>query len=178
MAFLDRWLRRDGIDDDEYGYDEPMEQEVFEPEPQAVSQPARRQSNRVVDFKTGAKPVQQEVVLVAPTDFGMTWQICDYVRDGKTVICNIESVPADYRQRFVDFINGASYALGGVIRPISKLIFVFAPKSTTVSVPEAVQQAEEREPFEREHAFDAQRGVRSSAAYMRQPRAFQTNYQG
>lgn len=174
MAFLDRWLRRDGIDDDEYGYDEPMEHEAYEPEPQLTNQPARRQSSRVVDFKSSGRTSQQEVVVVAPNDFSMTWQICDYVRDGKTVICNIESVPADYRQRFVDFINGAAYALSGVIRPISKLIFVFAPKSTTVSVADMAEQADARDAYERESAYEP-KAVRSTAS-MRQPRQFQTNY--
>lgn len=171
-SFLDRWLRRDGTDDDDYGYDEVMEDDGYEDEPEQHQRVQRRQGSRVVDIKSGgARTSQQEVVLVAPHDFSMTWQICDYVKENKTVICNIEAVPSDFRQRFVDFINGAAYALGGVIRPISKFIFVFAPKSTTVSIPEAVEQIERHQAFEREPQVE--RPVRSSERYMRTPRQFQ-----
>lgn len=176
MAFLDRLFRRDEMDEEEYGYEDEMQTESYQQEPQLADQPARRQSNRVVDIKSGSRQAQHEVVLLSPTDFGMTWQICDYVREGKTVICNIEGVQSDFRQRFVDFINGAAYALGGVIRPISKLIFLFAPKSTTISVPEVVEEMEERLPFEREPSAYEAPGIRSSERYMRQPRPIRTSY--
>lgn len=154
MAFLDRLFGRvtdDGgsIYDDNNGeyelYGQGGVTEEFQPgpEPEDYSPRARQRGARVVDIRQGRPERRQnEIVLLMPNSRDTIWQICDYVRDGKATICNIEGVPVEERQRFVDFIRGAAYALDGAIRPISTLIFVVAPKTTLITVPEAEGEEE------------------------------------
>ena len=51
----------------------------------------------------------------------------------KTVICNIEGISAEHRQRLVDFVTGAAYAMEGEIQPVSQLIFVFTPHTIRIN---------------------------------------------
>ncbi|NLV47658.1 MAG: cell division protein SepF, partial [Clostridiaceae bacterium] len=68
---------------------------------------------------------------------------CDHIRAGKTVICNIEKVDAKVAQRVIDFITGAAYALDGKVMPVSSVIFVVAPRQTTLVEGSIVGQSKE-----------------------------------
>ena len=68
-----------------------------------------------------------------PANIETAQQVCDDVRSGKTVICNIEKIDPKIAQRVIDFITGAAYALRGNVMPISALIFVVAPGSTSIT---------------------------------------------
>ncbi len=149
MAFFDKLLGR-GIEDDFDEFDDSYDN-YQEEEPEILKKPvpqkSRRASGKVVNFRQSetARPSQHEVMVVQPADMEAMWKICDYVVDGKTVICNIEGVAPVYRQRLVDFVTGASYAIGGEIKPISQLIFVFAPSSTMISMSGAEEDMSVRE---------------------------------
>ncbi|HHV43010.1 MAG TPA: cell division protein SepF [Clostridiaceae bacterium] len=135
MSFLDKLFGRDVDDSDIY---EEYEDDYYEPETEVMRQPvganSTKKSSRVVNFNQGSSVSNQHhVEIVEPQNMESMWQICDYVREGKTVICNIESISAEHRQRLVDFVTGAAYALEGEIQPVSQLIFVFTPHSTRVS---------------------------------------------
>lgn len=94
-----------------------------------------RPQGRVLDMRTGAEMTyDQEVVVMVPYDFEMTKVVCDHVRNGKTVICNIERIDDSTAQRVLDFILGATYALSGSLESISNKIFVVTPASTRLSV--------------------------------------------
>jgi cell division inhibitor SepF len=86
-------------------------------------------TSRVVDFKSGS---QQQVVVMQPADIESAQQACDHIRSGKTVICNIEKVDPKVAQRVIDFITGAAYALDGKVLPVSSVIFVVAPRNTSL----------------------------------------------
>ncbi|NLB08982.1 MAG: cell division protein SepF [Clostridiales bacterium] len=135
MSFLDKLFGRD-VDANNM-YDE-YEGDYYGPEPEVMRQPSRTgsapRSSRVVNFNQNMPPSYQHLVeIVEPQTMESMWQICDYVREGKTVICNIESISPEHRQRLVDFVTGAAYALEGEIQPVSQLIFVFTPRSTRIS---------------------------------------------
>ena len=86
-------------------------------------------SSRVVDFKQSG---QQQVIIMQPADIEAAQQVCDHIRSGKTVICNIEKVDPKVAQRVIDFVTGAAYALDGKVLPVSSVIFVVAPRSTSL----------------------------------------------
>lgn len=108
----------------------------FSPKPRSERPENRvRPQGRVLDMRTGADMTyDQEVVVMVPYDFEMTKVVCDHVRNGKTVICNIERIDDSTAQRVLDFILGATYALSGSLESISNKIFVVTPSSTRLSV--------------------------------------------
>ncbi|MBP8989967.1 MAG: cell division protein SepF [Clostridia bacterium] len=132
---------------DEMDYDEDYEQEMAsDPESENILDdprpgPFRRQqSGKVVDMHTGN---QQQVVIMQPADIDSAQQACDYIRAGKTVICNIEKVDPKVAQRVIDFITGAAYALDGKVMPVSSVIFVVAPRQTTLIEESIVGQSKD-----------------------------------
>ncbi|HBP38051.1 MAG TPA: cell division protein SepF [Clostridiales bacterium] len=132
---LNRLFNRLGNFRDEVDYDEEFDQSEYEEQETAVIAdeprpgPFRRQQGKVVDIKTNG---QQQVVIMQPSDIEAAQQTCDHIRAGKTVICNIEKVDAKVAQRVIDFITGAAYALDGKVMPVSSVIFVVAPRNTTL----------------------------------------------
>ncbi|MDD3867731.1 MAG: cell division protein SepF [Eubacteriales bacterium] len=105
-------------------------QEVVDEPEEPRAGPFRRQQGKVLDFKSA--PGQQQVVIMQPADIESAQQACDHIRSGKTVICNIEKVDPKVAQRVIDFITGAAYALDGKVMPVSSVIFVVAPRSTSL----------------------------------------------
>lgn len=121
---------------DEIDYENEFEQEEYEQEetieePEDVRPgPFRARQHKVVDFKPASG--QQQVVIMQPADIEAAQQACDHIRSGKTVICNIEKVDPKIAQRVIDFITGAAYALDGKVMPVSSVIFVVAPRNTSL----------------------------------------------
>ncbi len=103
----------------EYNYDKEIEQE----EPEEKSFFGRR-NNKVVNM-----PGQQQVrmVITQPTSFEQSEEICNYLKEKKSIIVNLEYVNKDVARRIVDFISGAVHALDGHIQKVSNAIFLVAP---------------------------------------------------
>jgi cell division inhibitor SepF len=134
---------REEVDyDDEYDQadaaENPVAETVDEPRPSPFR---RQQAGKVVDLHPA--PGQQQVVIMQPADIESAQQACDHIRAGKTVICNIEKVDPKVAQRVIDFITGAAYALDGKVMPVSSVIFVVAPRQTTLVEGNIVSQSME-----------------------------------
>jgi cell division inhibitor SepF len=133
---LNKLFNRLGNFRDEVDYEEEYEQVEYEDQgPVETAEeprpgPFRRpQPGKVVDFKSAG---HQQVVIMQPADIESAQQVCDHIRAGKTVICNIEKVDPKVAQRVIDFITGAAYALDGKVMPVSSVIFVVAPRNTAL----------------------------------------------
>jgi len=92
--------------------------------------PFRRPTGKVVDMRSAV--AQNQVVIMQPGDIEAAQLACDHIRAGKTVICNIEKVEPKIAQRVIDFITGSAYALDGRVMPVSSVIFVVAPRNTSL----------------------------------------------
>lgn len=145
---FNRLFNRLGNLRDEADYEDEYEQEdVREAEPAEVVEESRsgsfrrQQPGKVVDFRP--TPGQQQVVIMQPADIESAQQACDHIRSGKTVICNIEKVDPKVAQRVIDFITGSAYALDGKVMPVSSVIFVVAPRNTTLVEGSIVSQSME-----------------------------------
>ncbi len=67
------------------------------------------------------------VVMLSPYDIRTSQIVCDHIREGHIVICNL--TPNANNQRVVDYISGAVYALDGKIEPTPvKTTFVCTPR--------------------------------------------------
>ena len=70
---------------------------------------------------------QVRMVITQPTTFEQSEEICNYLKERKSVIVNLEYVNKDAARRIVDFISGAVHALDGHIQKVSNAIFLVAP---------------------------------------------------
>ena len=70
---------------------------------------------------------QVKMKISRPTNFEQSEDICNLLKEKKSVIVNLEYVNKDVARRIVDFISGAVHALDGHIEKISNSIFIVAP---------------------------------------------------
>lgn len=139
--------------DSDYDYDEvSSDQFVEEPQPQSYRQQEQFQTTfarepvtqftsqarstgapKVVSLKT-ATSGDQQLVILQPNNIQSAQRVCDHLRAGHTVICNIENVDAKIAQRVIDFISGSTYAMDGNVKPIDARAhsFVAVPKSVNL----------------------------------------------
>ena len=122
--------------EDESGYiDEPeesyVEEAVVEEQPYVAEPRSYVQEQPAV-----TTPVVQQnatVIMLTPYDIRTSQVVCDHIRDGHIVICNLTNT--DKNQRVVDYISGGVYALGGRVEPTPvKTTFVCTPKSVNLVV--------------------------------------------
>ena len=73
------------------------------------------------------QPQQVKMVITQPTSFEQSEEICNYLKERKSIIVNLEYVNKDDARRIVDFISGAVHALDGHIQKVSNSIFLVAP---------------------------------------------------
>ena len=70
---------------------------------------------------------QVRMKICKPTSFEQSEEICNELKERKSVILNLEYVNKDVARRIVDFISGSVHALDGHIEKISNAIFLIAP---------------------------------------------------
>ncbi|MDD6327513.1 MAG: cell division protein SepF [Eubacteriales bacterium] len=105
-------------------------------------QPVRgvtQQSGKLVDFNNSRQPRTEsyrgksEVYVIKPQEISESQTVTDFLKNGKTIVINMEGVELAPAQRIIDFIGGACYALNGSLQAISANIFIAAPDSIEVS---------------------------------------------
>ncbi len=108
------------LENEGYDYDTEEQEEVNE-ERRFFG---RKNKEKVVSM---AQSHQIKMVISQPTTFEQSEEICNYLKERKSVIVNLEYVNKDVARRIVDFISGAVHALDGHIQKISNSIFLIAP---------------------------------------------------
>ena len=114
-----------GVETDD-GYEDGYtdEEENFVPEEKEYTAPITTKKSKVV----GMPGVPQvKVIISQPNTFEQSEEICEHLKEKKSVIVNLEYVNKDVARRIIDFISGAVYALDGNIQKISNSIFLVAP---------------------------------------------------
>ena len=100
--------------------EEPIRANTFVQESQPMTTPVVKQQQAVV-------------VMLTPYDIRTSQIVCDHIKEGHIVICNLMS--SANNQRVVDYISGGVYALEGKIEPTPvKTTFVCTPKSVELVV--------------------------------------------
>lgn len=111
---------------DEEAEDEELEFDNYEEETEEEEEGkglfGRR--NKVVNMPQSN---QIKMVISQPTTFEQSEEICQYLKERKSCVLNLEYVNKDVARRIVDFISGGVYALNGHIQKISNSIFLIAP---------------------------------------------------
>ncbi len=78
-----------------------------------------------------------QVILIEPSKRSDAKEICDELKNGKTVVINVEKLPDAEVVRLLDIINGAAYVLEGKIKDISESVFVVAPFNVEIQTNDA-----------------------------------------
>lgn len=98
------------------------DQEEFVEEPQG----------RVIPFHVNLE--EGEIVkVIRPQTFNEAQIVADFLKEGKTIVVNLEGIEISQAQRIIDFIGGASFAVDGSLKAISNNIFIVAPGNIEVS---------------------------------------------
>lgn len=113
-------------EDDEYYEDEEV---IEEEETQQEENVGFFKRNKVVNMPQ----TQVRMVISQPTSFEQAEEICDYLKNKKSVIVNLEYVNKDIARRIVDVMSGAVQALDGHIQKVSNSIFLIAPTYYEIS---------------------------------------------
>ena len=83
----------------------------------------RKNRDKVVNMPQ----TQVRMKICKPTSFEQSEEICNELKEKKSIIVNLEYVNKDVARRIVDFISGSVHALDGHIEKISNSIFLVAP---------------------------------------------------
>lgn len=116
---MDTGADEEEIDNDIYGYNyEDEENEEIE------SKGIFNRNRKVVNMPQ-TQPVR--MVISQPTNFEQSEEICNYLKEKKSIIVNLEYVNKDIARRIIDFVSGGVHALDGHIQKVSNSIFLVAP---------------------------------------------------
>ena len=127
--FMNKMWNLLGVDNEEdFDYDADYENASVpyteEKENTTNIAPVTTKKNKVV----GMPGMQQvKVIISQPSTFEQSEEICEHLKEKKSIIVNLEYVNKDVARRIVDFISGAVYGLDGNIQKISNSIFLVAP---------------------------------------------------
>ncbi len=101
-----------------------------EPEEEPVEE--EEAERRVIPFH-GRQEEGEVVKVVKPQLFNEARVVAEFLKDGITVVVNLEGIEIGEAQRIADFIGGACFAIDGTLKAISNNIFIVAPGNIEVS---------------------------------------------
>ena len=113
---------RDDYEEEEEIYDYPEEEQEEEERNKFFGG-----SKKKVVQMPQAQSQSVKMVISQPTSFEQSEEICNFLKEKKSVIVNLEYVNKEVARRIVDFISGGVYALDGHIQKVSNSIFLIAP---------------------------------------------------
>ncbi len=113
---------RDDYEEEEEIYDYPEEEQEEEERNKFFGG-----SKKKVVQMPQAQSQSVKMVISQPTSFEQSEEICNFLKEKKSVIVNLEYVNKEVARRIIDFISGGVYALDGHIQKVSNSIFLIAP---------------------------------------------------
>jgi cell division inhibitor SepF len=121
-----------GLEDEYEDLDEVSEsyekEEVVEIDPPISS--SRKKDSKVVNIHTASAV---RVMIIKPTNFEEATDICDDLKNRKIVVVNTSSLESKVAQRMLDFMGGASYALGAELQEVDRGIYILSPSNVEVT---------------------------------------------
>ena len=84
----------------------------------------------------------KNVEFLYPTRFDDVQFVINYLKEGESVVLNLNNMNPDDSQRLLDCTSGAIYALNGNIRHVDNNIFLLTPEGFNIKTPEAAQNVD------------------------------------
>lgn len=132
-------VTEEGYDSDEEEEDEEEDDEPHKPilslrrKKKEVSDSEEFDGNqgRVIQFHR--KEEGESVKVIRAQTFNEAQIVAEFLKEGKTIVVNLEGIEIGKAQRIIDFIGGASFAVDGSLKAISNNIFIVAPGNIEVT---------------------------------------------
>ena len=83
-------------------------------------------------------PATVALKIINPKSYEEAADIADFLMNGNTVLLNIEGMARESAIRLLDYLAGATHAVGGLMTKVGKTTIVVAPKNVDVSSIEAM----------------------------------------
>ena len=100
-------------------------------QPDYSTRPETRQKfSKTVDIN---KYRGYEVMVCEPASYEDAMSIVKHLKDRKTIILKLEMIDRENSLRIVDFLCGATHALGGSQQKIADSVFIFTPVNVSLS---------------------------------------------
>lgn len=133
-----------GVEEEGTEYEEEYEEEAAPRKPifsfhRSKSKPVDEdeyedvEDNRIIPFQGNKGEGEETVKVIKPQEFNEAQIVAEFLKDGKTIVVNLEGIEIGQAQRIIDFIGGASFAVDGSLKAISNNIFIVAPGNIEVS---------------------------------------------
>lgn len=88
-----------------------------------------KKPNKIVSIHTSVNP---KVLIVKPSTYDEVVDICDHLKNRKIVVVNSTGLEPKVGQRLLDFMSGATYALGGNLEEVGCKIYIVSPSNVEV----------------------------------------------
>lgn len=107
-------------------------------EDSGFAQPAATAAPAPTPVEPAAFGAAVSLKIVNPKSCKEASEIADYLMNGNTVLLNVENIAHDQAVRLIDYLSGATHAVGGIMTWVGKTTIVVAPKNVDVSSIEAM----------------------------------------
>lgn len=97
---------------------------------ESIKYPTKQRGSKVMSVHTN---MQVKLIVKKPQSYDEATTICDYLKNKRPVVVNLEDLQRDVAQRIIDFLSGATYSLEGNIHTVTNSIFIIAPKNVDVT---------------------------------------------
>lgn len=136
---LDDWAKKgrnyNGNENDmEYFEDAHGQSGTGEGVPEYSQTPSMKQQ-KMMPQKVMDTPFLSGVGVYEPKTPEDVQQVIDYLKARNPVVVNLDNVEIDAAQRILDFVSGATYALGGSVHRIAGNIFLLSPQGVGITAP-------------------------------------------
>lgn len=135
MKFAEKFLnmmKLNDADDETEPFDEEYNEVTEEEGYDEEEMEDEDSQSRVIPFH-GKEEEGESVKVIRPQTFNEAQIVADFLKEGKTIVVNLEGIEIGQAQRIIDFIGGASFAVDGSLKAISNNIFIVAPGNIEVS---------------------------------------------
>ena len=97
----------------------------------------------VAEAPAAVAPIALKIINPKEYDKAKASEIADFLMNGNTVLLNIENLEQAHIVRYLDYLSGATHAVGGMMTRVGRTTIVVSPKNVDVSSIEAMVGSDE-----------------------------------
>ena len=97
----------------------------------------------VEEAPAAVAPIALKIINPKEYDKAKASEIADFLMNGNTVLLNIENLEQAHIVRYLDYLSGATHAVGGMMTRVGRTTIVVSPKNVDVSSIEAMVGSDE-----------------------------------
>lgn len=91
--------------------------------------PAEEQNTEIYAYPSA----KSSILLTSPASFSEVRDIADALKQGKSILLNLEHADTDTAHRMIDFFRGFIYAINGSLERMSHTLLILSPAGVSIS---------------------------------------------